>query len=151
MVRSSITIAVSNVRRSLAKDRKPFDFEKIVLSEVKDSEANSVVSSWDLEVETRDAHDGNKVGASSMERFIRKYGRGNTFDHFLTLKELENKINAQENNFFCGHFNRQRCLDIIGIVSMDQDLPTQIIKQDTCKTWMVSFHYKVDTWSQEVC
>ena len=75
-VRKSTTDTVSNLGKELVKDRTNFDLKQIEGCAVQDSAAKSVARAWDLEVETCDMHDGDKVGASAIGRLVRKYGRG---------------------------------------------------------------------------
>ena len=75
-VRNRTTDTVSNLGKELVKDRTNFDLKQIAGCAVQDVAAKNVARAWDLEVETCDMHDGEKVGASARGRLVRKYGRG---------------------------------------------------------------------------
>ena len=75
-----------NLGKTLVKGMKNVDFENITSSAVQDSAARSAASTWDLEVETGDAHDGDKAGASVAGKLTRKDGRGSTVSPFPSGK-----------------------------------------------------------------
>ena len=140
-VRDSRTVTVSELGESLVKSRTNFDFKLIVSSSVQDAAAKSVAKAWDLEVETCDMHDGDKLGASAIGRLVRKDGRTNVINPFPEGQELEKKLNQQAKHFSSSSTNRQRYLDIIGSVEdEDRSLPQTMIKQDLCGTRMSSYH-----------
>ena len=139
-VKDSTTDTVSNLGQELVKDRTNFDFKQIIACAVQDSAAKSVAKAWELEVETCDMHDGDKVGASAIGRLVRKDGRGGIVNPFPEGKALEVKLNAQAKHFSAVHKNRQRHQEIIGSSNEDQNLPSTMIKQDLCGTRMSSFH-----------
>jgi len=139
-VKNSTGDTVSNLGKELVKDRTNFDFKQITACAVQDSAAKSVARAWELEVETCDMHDGDKIGASAIGRLVRKDGRGGIVNSFPEGQALEVKLNAQAKHFSAVHKNRQRYQDIIGSSNEDQNLPTTMIKQDLCGTRMSSFH-----------
>ena len=59
-----------NLGTELVKDSTNFDLKQIAGSAVQDAAVKSVARAWDLEVETCDMQDGDKVGASAMGRPI---------------------------------------------------------------------------------
>ena len=59
----------------------------------------SVANVWDLEVETCDMHDGDKVGTSAIGRLVRKDGWRNIVNPFPEGQDLEKKLNQQVNCF----------------------------------------------------
>ena len=139
-VRNSTTDTVSSLGENLIKDRTNFNFKEIVSSSVQDAAAKSVANAWELEVETCDMHDGDKVGASAIGRLVRKDGRRNIVNPFPEGQGLEKKLNNQAKHFSASGTNRQRYIDIIGSAEDRDSLPQTMIKQDLCGTRMSSFH-----------
>ena len=90
----------------MVKDRTNFDLKQIAGCAVQDASAKSVARAWDLEVETCDMHDGDKVGASAIGRLVRKDRRGGVVNSFPVGKALEKKLNAQAKHFLAVHKNR---------------------------------------------
>eukprot|EP00957_Ditylum_brightwellii_P004603 350099-Ditylum_brightwellii.AAC.1 len=113
--------------------------KQIVSSAVHDAAAKGVAKAWDLEVETCDMHDGDKVGLSAVGRLISKDGRGSIVIPFSPGQELERKLNAQAKHSSLSHTNCQWYKEIIHNEN-NQDLPATMIKKDLCGTWMNSFH-----------
>ena len=56
----------------MVKDRTNSDLKQIAGCAVQDTAAKIVARAWDIEVETCDMHDGEKVGASDIGRLVRK-------------------------------------------------------------------------------
>ena len=81
----------------MVKDRTNFDLKRIAGCAVQDADAKIVARAWDIEVETCDMHDGDKVGAGAIGRLVRKYGRGGVVNSFPAGQALEKKLNAQAN------------------------------------------------------
>ena len=121
---------MSNLGKELVKDRTNFDLKQIAGCAVQDASAKSVARAWDIEVETCDIHDGDKVGASAIGILVRKYGREGVVNSFPADQALEKKLNAQEKHFLDVHKNRQIFLEIIGSSNQEQNIPTTMIKQD---------------------
>ena len=139
-VRDSRTGTVSRLGEDLIKDRTNVNFKQIVSSSVQDAAAKSVANAWELEVETCDMHDGDKVGASAIGRLVRKDGRRNIVNPFPEGQALEKKLNNQAKHFSASGNNCQRYIDIIGSAEDRDSLPQTMIKQDLCGTHMSSFH-----------
>ena len=137
-VPNSTTETVSMLGKNLVKDSTRFNFEEIISSSVQDGAAKSVPKKWNLEVETCDMHDSDKIGASAVGRLVRKDGKKNVVNPYPSGIELDNKLNLQAKHFSACHANRQRYAEIIG--SAPAQLPSTMIKQDTCGTRMSSYH-----------
>jgi len=142
-VANSTTVTVAELGRELVKDRTQFELQEIIACSVQDGAAKGETKAWDLEVETCDMHDGDKIGASAIGRLVRKDGRGNVVNPFPAGQELEKKLNAQAKHFASTHANRVRYACIIANANLDYPLPTTMIKQDLCGTPMSSFHQLV--------
>ena len=60
------------------------ELEDLVGLAVEDAAATKVVMCLDLEAETCDVHDGDKIGASVIGSLVRKNGRGGVINDFGT-------------------------------------------------------------------
>ena len=94
-----VTETASQLGETLINNRTNFDFNQIASYSVQDAVAKSVAKSQDLETETCDMHNGDRVGSSAAGRLVRKYERTNAVNAFAEGQELEKKLNQQANIF----------------------------------------------------
>eukprot|EP00957_Ditylum_brightwellii_P027817 2103360-Ditylum_brightwellii.AAC.1 len=106
-VKISTTKTVSELGEGIVKERTQINMKQIVSSTVQNAAAKSVAKAWDLEVETCDMHDGDKVDSNAVGRLVRKDGRKNIANSFPPGQEMERKLNAQANFFSSSHTNHQ--------------------------------------------
>ena len=87
-VKSSTAQVVSDLARAVTKELTDHDFNTLFAASVQDAAAKSVARHLNVEVETCDMHDGDKVGGSAIGELVRKNGRGGDKNPFKPGKDL---------------------------------------------------------------
>ena len=82
-----------------------WDFGNICGLSVQDGAAKGVARFLELEVETCDMHDSNKIGRSATGELLRCDGRGGIVNEFAKGKEMMNKLRDQGKHFYASHIN----------------------------------------------
>ena len=111
------------------------ELEDLVGLAVQDAAATKVARDLDLEVETCDMHDGDKIGTSAIGSLVRKDGRGGVINDFGPGRELLHKLRNQTKHFINSHTHRNR---YNAILDANPDLPRTSIERDLSTTRMSS-------------
>ena len=103
------------------------ELEDLVALAVQDSSAIKVARDLDLEVETCDMHDRDKISASAIGSLVRKDGRGGVINDFGPEKNLLHKLRDQDKHFINSHAHRNRRN---ATLDANPDLPRTSIGRD---------------------
>lgn len=134
-VKSSTAQVVSDLARAVTKELTDHDFNTLFAASVQDAAAKSVARHLNVEVETCDMHDGDKVGGSAIGELVRKNGRGGDKNPFKPGKDLMQKLRDQAKHFHSSHTHR---VNYEAILEANPDLPKTSIERDLNQTRMSS-------------
>lgn len=156
---SSTSDSVALMAREVVNELTGFDFNDVCGASVQDAAAKGVARALNLEEETCDMHDGDKIGRAAIGELLRRNGSGgivNPFDqgmlivvylfslifysniyNYLLGKALMDKLRDQAKHFHSTHKNR---VNYDEFLKMHPELPSNSILRDLNETRISSRH-----------
>ena len=136
-VDSSKAVDVSELLKEVSVETTGFTLDAISGAAKQDAAAKKVAKVLNLEVETCDMHDGDKVGQSAVGELTRKDGHGNTVNPFDEGLALISKLRKQARHFTSTHSNR---VSYRKVLEQNKQLPKCSIEDDKNGTRVASVY-----------